>query len=59
MYTIERPPVGPRATAPDTMPDAAERQRCLRKVYAILREVAAQAKAASTDTPRDETRRLR
>jgi hypothetical protein len=58
MITTEQSSVGQRLMNPDTAIDAAERQRCLSKVYAILREIANQAKAASRDTPREEPRPL-
>ena len=54
MCTTEQSSAGQRLMTPDTAIDPAERQRCLSKVYALLREVADQAKVASQDTPREE-----
>jgi hypothetical protein len=54
MCTTEEPSAGQRTITTDTAIDLAERQRCMSRVYAILREIAAQAKAASRDAPREE-----
>ena len=55
MYTTEQPAVGQTTISPDTAIDPDERQWCMSKVYAFLREIANEAKAASRETPRDES----